>query len=1015
MATIGQQLTAPETGWKRFDDIDYRFRYQGSGWSYQAPADVTPYNYGKTHHQTSTIGDKLVFRFSGTSLRVIARASATGRASRVKITIDGESNYYTEVMSSSVLQCLVFEKTGLTSGTHMVTIESTESGTVTFDAIDIDNVGELLPLSDKVGIVPESGWKRFDDRDSSLIYSGTWSKTTNSTSFGGTLVETSTLDSSLRFKFKGTKLRIIGAVNNSGSNIGSDNIEISIDGNKELMSCSSPSILYAAWLYEKTGLADGVHEVIITNKIASKKIWFDAIDIDSNGLLVVDTGTQLLTPATEWRRYDDRHANIKYTGTWNQVTTTGAFTNTQTWSATVGNKINFRFTGSKLRIIGIHSSGKSKNIPIKIDGITYTIDQYSETEKLAVVSFEKLDLVSGYHIAEIAVPGDGSFSLDAIDVGENDDITVDVGQALTVPENGWKRYDDRDAAIEYIGSWSKTTSTSANSSTMSESAAIDDSIRFNFKGTKIRIISATNTTGSSNIEIIIDGVKETFTNINPLVWQALVYEKINLTDGMHEVIVTNKSTGRIFFDAIDIDSTGRLFHTQEVLNISELEVGKRIRANYRVAVSNKPGVIDGIGKENGSFISTTPGNLPNGDFYLIMVSELNGKKQLVAERNIQNSISWDSLNNYSLVNGIDKGNVLFTYNKDNCYVNNRADLQIDGDVTFSGTYIINGAGNVIQCGASGESLVNNILYQFSVDSSGYLTLFHEYGAGTNATITGTKPKINFNEKVDITVTRDTVNKKYVVYINDVKTQELTYNNNPAKAASGNVQKYCIGQDQTSGVFIAGITAFNLSVDNFYVPDEEYEAYKAVKYDENRLFRLAPLSSEKANVTVRLMNGGISSTDKNNEWDQYIVSSDLNGTIIAGDRNVWNWNGMYSWTSTPIEGTTSRVIRGNTAAGTYTTIATTNTSAASSGYRPLVEIEIIDDRIRKLLVVSDENVVYNHNGVNWVQISKIPTNTNERIEFFRTNGLDVITESQLRQLSSFLPSGKARIAMLLIDK
>ncbi|GED17654.1 hypothetical protein D1872_202580 [compost metagenome] len=41
------------------------------------------------------------------------------------------------------------------------------------------------------------------------------------------------------------------------------------------------------------------------------------------------------------------------------------------------------------------------------------------------------------------------------------------------------------------------------------------------------------------------------------------------------------------------------------------------------------------------------------------------------------------------------------------------------------------------------------------------------------------------------------------------------------------------------------------------------------------------------TTIRLLTGGVSSTDKENEWDQYIVNSSLNGTIIPGDNAVWN--------------------------------------------------------------------------------------------------------------------------------
>ncbi|KPU43036.1 hypothetical protein OXPF_34680 [Oxobacter pfennigii] len=32
-ATIGQQLTSPEAGWRRYDDTDSRIQYIGTGWT----------------------------------------------------------------------------------------------------------------------------------------------------------------------------------------------------------------------------------------------------------------------------------------------------------------------------------------------------------------------------------------------------------------------------------------------------------------------------------------------------------------------------------------------------------------------------------------------------------------------------------------------------------------------------------------------------------------------------------------------------------------------------------------------------------------------------------------------------------------------------------------------------------------------------------------------------------------------------------------------------------------------
>lgn len=83
------------------------------------------------------------------------------------------------------------------------------------DAIDILD-GELVKTA-KVGDIllqPEDGWKRFDDSDSLIKYSGPWNVSTSvDGSYNGTLHWTDYTSAgivSASFAFYGTSLRIIG-------------------------------------------------------------------------------------------------------------------------------------------------------------------------------------------------------------------------------------------------------------------------------------------------------------------------------------------------------------------------------------------------------------------------------------------------------------------------------------------------------------------------------------------------------------------------------------------------------------------------------------------------------------------------------------------------------------------------------------------------------------------------------------------------------------------------------------
>ncbi|KAF6625010.1 hypothetical protein H6F38_27615 [Paenibacillus sp. EKM208P] len=137
MATLGQVLASPESGWKRFDDSHSAFKYSGSGWS-----TLTSGFYNSTTHVTSTLNDYVSFNFHGSRLRIISE-TATNRNSNVKITIDDKNYTYNGTLGATK-QALVFELTGLDFDMHYVTIVNPNGGKyLDLDAIDIDDTGTI--------------------------------------------------------------------------------------------------------------------------------------------------------------------------------------------------------------------------------------------------------------------------------------------------------------------------------------------------------------------------------------------------------------------------------------------------------------------------------------------------------------------------------------------------------------------------------------------------------------------------------------------------------------------------------------------------------------------------------------------------------------------------------------------------------------------------------------------------------------------------------------------------------
>jgi hypothetical protein len=384
-----------------------------------------------------------------------------------------------------------------------------------------------------------------------------------------------------------------------------------------------------------------------------------------------------------------------------------------------------------------------------------------------------------------------------------------VGQQLTSPESGWKRYDDAHPAVVLEGSWylykSSLTGHYNNTVSLSEKTT-NAKIRFLFYGTKIRIITSRYTDRSTDTKITIDGtIVETYNeNGSGVTGQILAYEKTGLSLGVHTVEIHNQSgVGRMSLDAIDIDDTGRLLHPDEVLDPKDLDIGKRIRCHYQAPTSGQVGVFSGLCQETSDFIPPASSATPNGDFYFIVVDKDHlGRWKLIADRNIQHSISWDTLNSEGMTN------------------------------------------------------------------------------------TGREVNLNLNN------------------------------------------------------------------------------YK---------------------FTIRLLTGGINSVDTDNEWNKYIVNSTLNGTITAGDNNVWNWSGIASWTSTTSSGGgAQRTTRGRTTVSNMTG-TTSPTSNEYVGFRPVLLIEILIYN-KSFIYINGEYKTWDNSNKQWITVlTSLPSK-----DIFSNQGIDDIS-------------------------
>ncbi|AIY79105.1 hypothetical protein U728_1064 [Clostridium botulinum 202F] len=149
-----------------------------------------------------------------------------------------------------------------------------------------------------------------------------------------------------------------------------------------------------------------------------------------------------------------------------------------------------------------------------------------------------------------------------------------VGQQLTQPEDGWKRYKCGDEQITYIGegwhygsTWAETLHSRYNYS--------GSKIKFNFTGDKLRLICGYWQTTSKDVDIIIDGKKidkYVINNGTNSSENILVYEKLDLNKKEHSLELVNNTDEYLTINAVDIDENEVLKLYNE--NISTISLDK---------------------------------------------------------------------------------------------------------------------------------------------------------------------------------------------------------------------------------------------------------------------------------------------------------------------------------------------------------------------------------------------------------------------------------------------------------
>ncbi|AWI04150.1 discoidin domain-containing protein [Clostridium drakei] len=341
-------------------------------------------------------------------------------------------------------------------------------------------------------------------------------------------------------------------------------------------------------------------------------------------------------------------------------------------------------------------------------------------------------------------------------------------------------------------------------------------------------------------------------------------------------------------------------------------LGDCIPCRYTALTAGQVGTFSELGTCTAAEIPVTGTATPDGKFYLIMVGyDSQGRKKFIADRNIQTGISWDNLNNAGFIEGnLNSGYKIPTLTADNSnevvlsclswQTGYEAFRAFDNDPTTS---YASGRSNAID----GEFITINLGSPKIID---YMSMY--FNIPTGGGIRYAPRSFDILASVD-----GVIWKNLASYSNEIN--------------------WTLGETRTY----------------HFINTQAYKYYKILFHANNGanvliINSIQLYSSEFSDKLVRCLTGGISSTDKDNEWDKILVESNLGGTITPGDNNIWHWSGAYSLTSTtPINGiivggstsnNTHRVLRGNSMVDFFSFVATNDTRLSYGNFRPVMLVE-----------------------------------------------------------------------------
>jgi hypothetical protein len=360
-------------GWNRRDD-----NLHGTGWFTWS---------GGSAAESMTPGAQATFTFTGTSVAWIGMRGLDSGIARVFL--DGVFVSEVDMFARSYeLHVPVFTASGLSNGTHTLTIEAT--GMKNGDAQAAQSASALVVVD--AFDVPAPVVSQLQDTDPDMSYTAGWTPWENTKPWSGWFATiSSTPGARATLPFIGTSVSWLGY---RGPDAGIANVYLdgSFAGEVDLY---DPDEHVQAVLFTSPPLADANHTLTIEATGRRNAASRDArVAVDA--FVVTTLG----------RRFEETDPSIGYAGSWTQGNFNRAWSmRTVAVSGEPGARAAFTFSGTSASWIGSRKS-TTGIARVYVDGLfVREIDTYSPTDGLQDTVFRVSNLAPGTHTLTIEATG----------------------------------------------------------------------------------------------------------------------------------------------------------------------------------------------------------------------------------------------------------------------------------------------------------------------------------------------------------------------------------------------------------------------------------------------------------------------------------------------------------------------------------------------------------------------------------------------------------------------------------